>query len=490
MNEQSNKMGALSHADKTLRGLRQVATARIFTQLVTWGLTVITIHLLQPADYGLIATAGIFTSFALLLLDGGLSDVLVAQRELSEQLQGAAATTVLLISSVLGALIFLAAPFASSFFHAPQLRLIIEVTAFYLPLVSLDVAPLAVLSKRMQFKQIARAQTLGSVLNGLSTLSLAYAGFGYWSLIIGNFVGTSLRISLLWLSLDTKPVPNFQVAALRPLIRNSGHMLGQRLTYFSIDNFDLFILGRFGGPTVVGPYSVSRNLSHSALNQIAGIVNQVSVSAFAAKTAASEQLRGLTLLVSLAAAILFPLFWMMGIVSQIALPLVFGAKWIKLVVPFIAFTTILPLRGIYTLLNSSVVGTGRTGTMFRNTLSWAAIIMPLMLLGVTQGADGVALSWTVGFPIVFYFGARRLAHEFSTGVSTLLRPMAAPAACAGTSSLAAESLRWLLPEHFAPAIVLGCQCCLGGSLYWLLYRIFAPAQYAQTFAIARRLVGA
>jgi teichuronic acid exporter len=174
MNHSTPRETGRSHGDRTLRGLRQIASARIFTQLVTWGLTAVTIHLLQPSDYGLIATAGIFTSFALLLLDGGLSDVLVAQRELPVQVQGAAATAVLVISFGLGAIIFLAAPLASRFFHAPALRLVIEVTAFYLPLVSLDVAPLAVLSKRMEYDRIALAQTLSSVLNGVSTLCLAY----------------------------------------------------------------------------------------------------------------------------------------------------------------------------------------------------------------------------------------------------------------------------------------------------------------------------
>jgi len=484
-----SKENHLSDADKTLRGLRHIGSARIFTQLVTWGLTIVTIHLLQPRDYGLIAIAGIFTSFAQLLLDGGLAEVLISQRDLSDRVQGAAASAVFLISLGFALIVAATAPVASAFFRSPQLTDILVVSAFYLPLVALDVVPMALLSKRMDFRRIALTQMVASVVQGLSTLGFAFTGRAYWALIIGNFVGTGLRVSLLWLSLDRKPRPNIQLSALRPLLRNSSQMVGQRLAYFSIENFDLFILSRFGGPDILGPYAVARTLSHSALNQIAGIVNQVSVPAFAAKKETHAQLRGLVSMISLASAVLFPLFWIMGITSQLALPLVFGARWSRLVVPFVAFAVILPLRGVHTLLGSSVVGTGRMSTTFKNTVSWAVISMPFMLLGVTKGANGVALSWIAAFPVVFYIALRRIAKSFSAPASMLLRPMATPAACAAASALATQLVLWGgTPLSLPPAALVVIQCCVGALSYWILYKRFDRAHYSQTLNIVRRLI--
>ncbi len=485
----------LSHADRTLRGLRHIGSARLVTQLVTWGFTAVTIHLLQPRDYGLIAMAGIVTTLAQLLMDGGLSEVLIGQRELPAALQGAAISAVLLVSAALATIVIGIAPPVSMFFRSPPLRAILDVSAFYLPLAALEVVPMACLSKLMRFDRIALAQTIGSVVQGASTLGLAYAGEGYWALIIGNFIGTGLRIGLLWLSLERKPVPNLRLSILRPLMRNSGHMIGQRLTYFSIDNFDIFLLSRFGGPIVLGPYSVARTLSYSALNQISGIVNQVAVPAFAAKPDTDEQLRGMLFVISLAAATLFPLFWIMSVASPIGLPLVFGTRWNKLVVPFLAFTAVLPLRGIYALVNASLVGTGRTGTTFRNTLIWAAIIIPLMLLGLAKGANGVALSWTVGFPFVFYVTARRIARDLSTRVATLLKPMLIPAICAGASAVIAEAAvlcaaNHVGGSHVARFALVASQCLLAGVCYWLLLRTLGRAQHDHTLTIIRRLARA
>lgn len=484
-----SKENQLSHADKTLRGLRHIGGARVFTQLVTWALTAVTINLLQPRDYGLIAMAGIFTSFAQLLLDGGLAEVLISQRDLPERVQGAAASAVFLISLVFALIVAAIAPAASAFFHSPQLTAILVVSAFYLPLVALDVVPVALLSRRMEFGRIALAQMLSSVVQGVATLGLAYSGRAYWALIIGNFIGTGIRVAMLWFSLERKPAPNVHLATLRPLLRNSSQMIGQRLAYFSIENFDLFILSRFGGAETLGPYAVARTLSHSALNQIAGIVNQVSVPAFAAKSEAGEQLRGLVSMIALASAILFPLFWIMGVASQLGLPLVFGARWSKLVVPFLAFAAILPLRGVHTLLGSSVVGTGRMSTTFKNTLSWALISMPFMLFGLTWGTNGVALSWIAAFPIVFYIAIRRIAGSFSAPASMLLRPMMTPAVCAAASALAAQVVLWVDASRFLPPVALvAIQCSVGTLCYWALYRTLDPAHYSQTLGVIRRVV--
>lgn len=483
----------LSHADRTLRGLRHIGSARLVTQLITWGFTAVTIHLLQPRDYGLIAMAGIVTTLAQLLMDGGLSEVLIGQRELPAVMEGAATSAVLLVSAALAAIVIAIAPFVTEFFRSPPLKAILDVSAFYLPLAALAVVPMASLSKHMRFDRIALAQTIGSVVQGASTLGLAYSGEGYWALIIGNFIGTALRIGLLWASLEHKPVPNLRLSILRPLLRNSAHMVGQRLTYFSIDNFDIFLLSRFGGPIVLGPYSVARTLSYSALNQISGIVNQVAVPAFAAKTDTEAQLRGMLFVISLAAATLFPLFWIMSVASPVGLPLVFGARWSNLVVPFLAFTAILPLRGIYALVNASLIGTGRTGTTFWNTLIWAAVMIPLMLLGLAKGADGVALSWTVGFPLVFCVTARRISRDLSARVATLLKPMLIPAACAGASAAISEAALLCVashvgPSHAAQSALVAWQCSIAAVCYWLFLRTFGRAQHMHTLTIIRRLV--
>jgi teichuronic acid exporter len=487
-----NKQGDAAPSDGVIHGLRWIGSARLVTQIVTWILTAVTVRFLRPEDYGLIATAGLFTTFATLLIDGGLSGVLVSRRDMLVEQEGAAAMAVFLLAAFLGALIFATAPLGSDYFRSPSLTRVLQVSAFYLPLAALTVVPLALQSKEMRFRQIAVIFTLSSLLQGVSTLGMAYLGKGYWALIIGNFIATGFRVCLLWTTLGRLLVPNFRFGALKSILRSSGHLTGQQLTYFSVSNFDIFLISRFGGTSVVGAYSLAKTLSHTALDQIAGIVNQISLPAFAAQPDASLQLRGLIKIISLASTVLFPLFWLMGTLSQVGLPLVFGSRWSAVVVPFCAFCFILPLRSVYTFLDSSVVGTGRTSTTFKNMLLWAAVMMPLLIIGVTTrsfgtAAYGAALAWLVGFPIVFFAAIRRISISFGAKVSDLLQPMWVPASCALASCVAVEAIHLSLSSRLNAVILLGCEMLVGGICYLLMIRQFGRGQYSQVLTMLSRL---
>ena len=145
--------------DSAMHGLRWIGTARIFAQLVTWGLTAFTVRLLEPRDYGIVATSGLFTVLAGLLLDGGLSVVLITQREISPRVEGAAITGVLLVSAVLFAVIVAIAPLGGSFFHNIAVVNVLRVSALQLPLTALTVVPSALLARQLQFRELALAQS-------------------------------------------------------------------------------------------------------------------------------------------------------------------------------------------------------------------------------------------------------------------------------------------------------------------------------------------
>ena len=485
---------SVTQNDRAVHGLRWIGSARLLTQIITWSLTAITVRLLRPEDYGLIATAGLFTTFAGLLLDGGLSVVLISRRELPIEQQGAAVTAVLLSSVFLGAIIVFVAPYGSAYFHSAPLAKILQVSAFYLPLAALTVVPLALLSKEMRFKQIAIIQTLSSLLQGVCTLTLAYLGNAYWALIVGNFIATGFRACLLWATLGRLLVPNTRLRVLKPLLLSSGHMIGTRLTYFATGDFDTFLLSRFGGSGILGPYALAKSLSHSALDQLSGIINQISAPAFAAKLDVRSQLSGLIKIICLASTLLFPLFWLLGTLSQEALPLLFGRRWASIVLPFCAFCVILPLRSIYALLDSPVVGTGRTSISFKNMIVWATTMMPLLLVSVGLGSfhdmamSGAALAWILGFPLVFLAAMRRIAVAFGASVSVLLRPMMLPAVCATISCAAVEAIELSLSARLNTPILLGVEILVGGVCYLITIRHYGRDHYDQLFEMVARLL--
>jgi O-antigen/teichoic acid export membrane protein len=259
--------------------------------------------------------------------------------------------------------------------------------------------------------------------------------------------------------------------------------------WFVIGSLDTFLLGRLAGPAVLGSYSLAKNLSHLPLDQLAGIVNQVSMPAFAAKAGDTEaQLRGLLLIVSVASSLVFPFFWVGAVLSPVALPLILGSRWTSLVPPFMAFACILPGRCIYALLDASVIGTGRFVTTLKNALTWAVIIIPLLLVGAWYGALGEALAWTIGFPAVLGFALWRIASAMGTSVRAFVRPMLRPALCAALTAAGVEILIVQLRGLPHAPLQLLLEIAASALCYWLLLRTLAHAQYTHALDLLGRLI--
>ena len=472
-----------------MHGLRWIGSARIFTQIVTLCLTALTVRLLVPRDYGLVATSGLFTVFAEMLLDGGLVAVLLSSRELPRAVQGAAVTAVFLTGVLLSGVIIAVAPLAGDFFKSEALVNLMRLASLQLTLGATAIVPTVQLLKGMRFRQIAVAQSSASLSQGLTTLTLAYSGAAYWSLTIGTLLGICVRSLLLWLSVKHRPRPNVQLSLLLPLWRQGSKMVTQRVLFFVIGNLDTLLLGRVAGQSVLGSYSLAKNLAHSPLDQLAGIVNQVSMPLFAARVGdRAAQLRGLVLVVSLTTTLVCPFFWVGGVLSQLAFPLIFGERWAALVAPFMAFAAVLPARCIYALLDASVVGTGRFDTTLKNAMTWGVVIVPLLFIGVRYGALGAALAWTVGFPVVLGLALWRIAAVLEVSMRAFVRPMVRPAICAALSAVLVQLLIVQLEGHLPPVLRLAAGIAVGAACYALLLRVLAPGQFAEGLKLIRRLL--
>jgi teichuronic acid exporter len=480
----------MSHTQHAVRGLRLVGSARLFSQCVTWGLTIITVRLLQPRDYGLVATAGLFTVLASMITDGGLGEILVFRRDLTVRLQGAAAVGGMLLSSLFAAAIVLAAPASAAFFRNPALAYVLRVASLQLPLTAVAILPYAMLSRKMHYGRLAVIQTSVSIIQGIATLVMAYMGEAYWSLIYGTLFGSAMRACALWIALRERPPLNWRVWELRPMLRDSYHMVGQRLLFFGCADFDTFLISRLSGAVALGPYSLAKALSHAVLDQISGTVNQITLPAFAAKSGDHEaQLGALRTIIATAATVVFPLFWFAGVMSPVAFPLIFGSRWSALIFPFTAFTIILPLRTVYALLGSVVVGTGNTSTTFKNTIVWASIMPPVLLVGALFGPRAVAVAWVIGFPLVFLSAMHRISRCFEITSRELLRPLFMPAVCTAATAAAVEVVAVSLGAILPPLVLLALEIGLAAGLYWVLMVRFGRPQYQQTIRLAWQLLG-
>jgi O-antigen/teichoic acid export membrane protein len=383
-----------------LGGIAWTAAMKWIGQVLTWGITLIVARLLQPSDYGLIGMAVIYVGLVQLLSEFGLGTAIITMRDLTDD-QVSQLNTLSLLLGVLcfAASVAVAIPIAR-FFRAPKLAMVIVVMSIAFLVSAFSTIPYSLLQKEMRFKLLAVMDASQSISQAICTLALAFLGFGYWALVIGN-LSLSFATAGLTLARRRQRFAWPRAAALRGPLLFSWHIIVGRLSWYVYDNSDFLVAGRVLGQAPLGAYSLAWTLAHAPLEKLTGLVNRVTPSVFSAVQNDHAALRRyLRTITGAMALIVFPATVGMALVANEFVRMALGAKWVGVVLP-------LELLAFHALLKSNVILTYPVLTAIRSTrfTMWQSlanlVILPVSFyIGSRWGTGGIAGVWVLVFPLL------------------------------------------------------------------------------------------
>ena len=257
------KPGATSSvAIRAFRSVLWSYTSLVGVRLLVLVWTAVLAHLLSPRDFGLVALALIFTTVLDAMRDFGVNDALVVATddEVADQANTAFSFTVLIATGI-AALIGALSPLAGDFFHQPRLVGILAVLALNLPLRAAGDTHYALAQRRLDFRSRTFAEVAEVVVRGLVGVSLALAGLGPWSLVVGYLSGT-----LVWTVSPVEPrqlascAPPGRAHRSRPSLRFGGGLTVVGIVGTAMSYVDNLFVGRTLGAAALGLYSMGFRL--------------------------------------------------------------------------------------------------------------------------------------------------------------------------------------------------------------------------------------
>jgi O-antigen/teichoic acid export membrane protein len=475
---------------KVVHGLRWSLLSRLVAQGAAWVFTIFSIRLLTPDDYGISSMAGFFVAIVGILFEAGATVVIVQQRIRNRRVLGGISSLLLLIALGTSLLGLATAPLFALYFHQPAVAGVLRAMAISFPLSALGVVPTAVLLQRLDFRRIAFINTFAGVVQGAANVVFASLGFAYWSLIIGILIGVALTTTLATLQV---PVPlggwrALRVAAHR--MRSARNIIPQRLTWLYINQLDTFLVARMLGTGPTGNYSIAKSLSHTLLDRLGELSNTVALPSFAARQHDPESWqRAFARLQRLASDLSFPIFWGLAAVGPDLLLLLLGPKWSAVAPVFRIFCLILPLRVSYALLDTVLMSTGHSATAFRNVVTWALVLTPLLVVGAQSSSVAIAAAWAIGFPITLAIALARMARILAVPFADLVRPYWPPALAAAIMWAAVSAAALPLGGLARAWVRLPLEVLLGAAVYALALRLAARERFGDLVGIAGTVVG-
>jgi len=479
--------------DESLAGsLAWRALANWTSQIVTWAAFLVVARLLSPADFGIVSMAAILYSYLKYVGEFGIPTVVVTLRDLTEdqlaQLNGIA---VLLGLLALGASCALAYPVAI-FFKTPRLVAVVVVTCLALVALGLRAVPEGLLSKDLRFRWLSLVDGGCDVLAAAITLLMAFRGFAYWSLVVGNLVAAAARSALI---VNARP-HRFALPRLRSIRKElifGWHVLVSILSWNSYTSLDNVTAGRVLGPSALGFYGMAWNLANVPLEKVTSLVTTIIPSYLSTvqtePAALRRYVRGLTELMALAT---FPATVGLALVGCELIPIALGYKWKPMVPALEILCAYAAVRSLVALLDKVLTAVGKTRFVMWDQL-WALVLMPsAFYLGSRWGIAGIAWGWVAAYPLValpLYWKTFKTIHMKFGEYFRALRP-----ALDGTAVmiLGVLGLKWVLPAGQPLLLRLILEVAVGGAAYigtvLLLHRQRALAFYNMALRLRRAAV--
>lgn len=333
-----------SLTQRTLKGAAWISGA----SMVKLGLRVISVailaRLLTPQDYGIAAGALVAMDFAAMIYSLGLAPTLIQRKNVRRDHVATAFFSSVFIALFAGAGLWLGASWVAQLMRIPELEQILKFLAFLTPLGAFNALCEALLARGMKAKSVALRQLFSfSVSTFFVGIPLAYAGFGYWSLI--GMLAAELTLGAAAFAFAARNLlvwPTFSTHAFRELWPMSlGFSISNPLEYVS-RNADQFFVARLLGASALGLYS----RASFAVKNSTSLFNDVTrIAVFPAMAQVHEEKdrlrKALLKSLSLTAFLALPVTAFCIVFAPEIIKLLLGQQWLAAATPFALLTATL-----------------------------------------------------------------------------------------------------------------------------------------------------
>lgn len=452
-----------------VRGLKWTAGAKFGGQLITWGITIIVMRLLEPADYGLLAMASVLIVFMNMVAEAGLGQAMVQSANVSTQEYRQALGIFLIINWAFCLLLNLLAPVVAGFYEEDKLVLVLRVLSLQFLFTPWAIVSEVLLQRRLEYKKRSLIDLSTAIVTSVTTLSLALAHCGVWSLILGNVGATIWRTTLVNRASPFPHWPSFSWTGMRVLLSFGGKVTASRFLWVFFSQVDVVIVGRMLGNDVLGVYSVAMHLASMPVQRVSSILNQVAFPAFARYQHDSREMIAAQLLkaLGLIGFVAFPVLWGLSCTAADLVPVLLGPEWTHAVLPLQVLALMMPFRTVVGFLPTVTDAVGRPGVSLQNVLLGCLIMPPAFYIGAHWGIVGVAAAWAIAYPVVLVINTRRMVAVVGLGLADVAREIAPSMLCGATMFAAVWAVQLALKASPDRRAVLAIEVGVGIAAYVL-----------------------
>lgn len=383
--------------EKTAKGLMWGAINNGTMQVLNLLIGIIILRHLTPHDTGLIGMLAIFTAIAGNLQSSGFSTALINEKQPTAQQYNSVFWFNILMGALLYAILFLAAPLISWFFHQPCLTDLSRLLFLSFFISSFGISTHAYMVKNMMNREITIINLTALAISGSTAIVMALSDMAYWSLAWQQVVNSAVLILGRFYYVKWRPSLSFSFDYIRQTFSFSMKILVTMIVNTVNQNLLTVIFGRlFRDARVVGNFFQAYKWDQMAFQTVGGMIAQVAqpvlVSVRDEKDREQQVFRKM---LRFTAFLSFPALFGLALVSREFILCTIGQEWIDCV----PLLQILCISGafmpIYTLYQNVVISHGRSDVNMWLNICQIVLQLAIILLFYRQGITIMVVAYTI-----------------------------------------------------------------------------------------------
>lgn len=444
-------------------------------QVVIW---IILARLLLPKEFGLVAMLMIFTMIGQKFLDSGFGSALIQKKEATH----VDCCSIFYFNIVFGimaaGLLCLTAPWIAGFYGEPILVPLVRVLSLNLIVNAFGLVQTSLLIKHIDFKTQLKVSMIATTLSGGIAITMAYQGFGVWSLVVRSVTDNLFRTVLLWLFNNWRPSLVFSFTALKSMFHFGSRLMLSGFINAVFQNIYLVIIGRIFTATDLGFYSRAKHFQRVSAENLTSSVSRVIFPAFSTVQNDNTRFkRGMQKTLAIMVFLNFPLMVGLLVTARPLVLVLLTEKWLPCV-PYLQLLCVIGLLHPLQVINLTVlIAKGRSDLFLR--LEIFKSILVIISVAVTYRWGIAALIYGhIGVSILGYY-----LNSYYTG-KLINYPMKKQvfdfAPYLGLSAIMGIAIYCFglfpFPNNWS---LLICQVLAGFIIYVVINRIFRTSAFSE-----------
>lgn len=313
---------------KTVKGTAWSMVERFSVQGVMFVVMILMARVLTPADYGLVGMVAIFIAISQSLVDSGFSQALIRKQDRTETDNSTVFYFNVAVGLALYLLLFFCAPLIARFYNEPLLVPITRLVSLSIVINSLVVVQRALLITRIDFKTQAKASFVAAITSGAVGLTMAYTGFGVWSIVWYQLTNIAVNVGLLTLMARWHPRRLYSWKSFRELFSFGSKLALSGIINTLYNNIYLLVIGKVYKAADLGYYTRAHHFAELPSSTMTNVLQRVT---YPVMCTIQDDLPRLTdiymRLLRISGYIIFPLMMALAAVSKPLILAILNPQW-------------------------------------------------------------------------------------------------------------------------------------------------------------------